>query len=181
MTLYQQLLLPNEKPTTKYKLPDYGAKLKRNKALLNRAARDGKLRDERRVLLLVMAMIETQHLSPDERDTSKDKKTDGSANATIFNLSEDLLRQLGYRGTIRALDPLERLPDVVSLIDKGIDLWNVSSFLDFVRGGRTAFNDHKSYRAGEYRTGVATGLWVIDMNPALIDDSRRIEMNVSHQ
>lgn len=139
------------------------------------------LKDERRALMMAMAMIETLHLSPGERDKTKDKNTDKSANASIFNLSEDMLNQLGYYGDIHLLDPLAALLAVVGLINRGIDLWGVTRMLNFVRGGRTAFNDGMSYGAAEYRNAVATILKLIDMSPTLMSDDRRVEIDVPHK
>ena len=127
-----------------------------------------------------MAMIETNHMSPNERDASKDNNKDGSANGSVFNLSEDLLNELGYNGDINLLNPLAGLSDVVWLIDKGITCFGVVRLLDFVRGGRTAFNDHKSYGVSGYRNAVATILKLIDMYPDLMRNDKRVEIVVPH-
>jgi len=180
MTAYWTQLLPMMPANCTYKITSYGAALKGNKAHLNNAFRERTVRDERRALMMAMAMIETNTMSPHERDASKDKKTDKSANASIFNLSEDLLNELGHGGDIKLLNPLARLPEVVGLIDKGISKLGVVRLLDFVRGGRTAFNDHKSYGVEGYRNAVATILKLIDMFPSLMHDDRRVEIAVPH-
>lgn len=131
--------------------------------------------------MMAMAMIETQHLSPNERDTTKDKNTDKSANASIFNLSEDMLNELGYYGDIHQLDSLVSLSTVVGLISTGVDRWGVIRMLNFVRGGRKAFGDGVSYFAPDYRNAVATILKVIDNSPELMSDDRRVEIYVPHQ
>lgn len=181
ITNYWRVLLPNESANRNYRITSHGAELQCNKELLLRAFNARSIRDDRRVLMMAMAMIETNHLSPNERDASKDNRTDGSANASIFNLSEDMLRQLGYWGDIHLLDPLQRLSDVVGLINNGINTWGVTRLLNFVRGGRTAFNDGVSYDAAGYRNAVATTIRVIDMDPSLMRDDRRVEINVPHQ
>jgi hypothetical protein len=181
MTNYWKLLLPAMSANRNYKLTSYGAVLKGNKERLLKAFDVRAIRDERRALMIAMAMIETNTMSPSERDTTKDNRTDKSANASIFNLSEDMLNQLGYQGNIHLLDPLTSLQDVVGLINKGIDMWGVTRMLNFVRGGRTAFNDSVSYGAADYRNAVATILKVIDMDPSLMRDDRRVEIYVPHQ
>ena len=70
---------------------------------------------------------------------------------------------------------------MVGLIDKGIDNWGVTRMLNFVRGGRDAFNDGVSYGATDYRNAVATILRVIDMTPSLMKDDRRVEIYVPYQ
>lgn len=180
MTMYWTQLLPATNANHDYKLPSYGPVLKANKSLLGVAMAARTISPERRALMISMAMIETHHLSPSERDAKKDSRTDGAANATIFNLSEDLLRQVGYSGNIHALDPLARRSDVVGCLDKGINMWGVRRFLDFVRGGRDAFNDGKSYGADDYRCAVATALKLIDADPTLLSDDRRVEMDVKY-
>ncbi|OLE54621.1 MAG: hypothetical protein AUG51_07500 [Acidobacteria bacterium 13_1_20CM_3_53_8] len=181
MSNYWTQLLPTMSANRPYKITSYGAALKGNKQQLLNAFHVRAIRNERRALMMAMAMIETNTMSPSQRDTTKDTNTDMSANASIFNLSEDMLNHLGYQGNIHLLDTLTSLPDVVGLIDKGINMWGVTRMLNFVRGGRKAFNDGVSYGAMDYRNAVATILKVIDMFPSLMSDDRRVEIYVSHQ
>jgi hypothetical protein len=180
MTIYWTLLLPTMPADKPFKITSYGGALRANKRQLVNAFEVGGVRDERRALMMAMAMIETTTMSPSQRDASKDGRTDGAANASIFNLSEDMLRLLGYKGDIHLLDPLSALRDVVVLISKAVDTWGVTRLLDFVRGGRTAFNDGSSYGVGDYRNAVATILRNIDRSPPLMRDDRRVEVYVPH-
>jgi hypothetical protein len=175
------MLIPTAPADKAYKIRRYGSALQGNKERLLRACNALALPDERRALLMAMAMIETLHLSPDERDKSKDKNPDKSANASIFNLSEDMLNQLGYHGDIHLLDPLTSLQAVVGLISKGIDKWGVSRMLNFVRGGRKGFDTGEAFGAADYRNAVATILKVIDMSPDLMSDDRRVAIYVPHK
>ena len=177
---YYKLLLPGMSTNCKYKITSYGAVLKANKERLHAAFDARGIRDERRALMLAMAMIETNTMSPSERDATKDTRTDKAANASIFNLSEDMINLLGYQGNIHVLDPLASLPTVVGLIDNGINMWGVTRMLNFVRGGRTAFNDGVSYGVANYRNAVATILKLFDEFPSLMTDDRRVEINVPH-
>ncbi|MGE5345473.1 MAG: hypothetical protein ACM3JH_05915 [Acidithiobacillales bacterium] len=180
MTIYWTLLLPTTPADKPFRIVSYGNALRANKRQLRNAFEVSRIGDERRALMMAMAMIETTTLTPSLRDADKDRRTDRAANASIFNLNEDLLRQLGYEGDIHLLDPLSALPDVVTLISKGVDTWGVTRLLNFVRGGRTAFNDGVSFGAADYRNAVATGLRNIDRYPSLMWDDRRVEMNVPH-
>lgn len=173
-------LLPLEAATYPYKIHHFGPELSRNKQLLNRAFDARGIPKERRALMTVMAMIETDHLAPRERDWEKDSYPDGSANASIFNLNEHLLRELGYRGNIHQLDPLDALPETVGLINKGFDTWGVAKTLNFVRGGQDSVNDPTKWDAPNYRRAVATGLRLIEESPALLVDDRRIVMDVKY-
>ena len=130
--------------------------------------------------MMAMAMIETRTMSPSQRDATKDNRTDGGANASIFNLSEDMLRRCGHHGNIHILDPLAKLSEVVRLIAVGINHWGIDRMLNFVRGGATAFNDGVSYGAVDYRNAVATICKVIDIHPSLMFDSRRVAINVPY-
>jgi hypothetical protein len=179
---YQNYLLPGERadfPGTK-PVP-YGEVLRANKALLNQVFDNFGIGDERRALIIAMAMIETTQFLPVQRDTKKDNQTDGSANASIFNLSEDMLRRLGHKGNIHALDPLGSLPAVVRLLNRAFDNWGVRRTLNFVRGGGKAFDDGYSHDAGGYRNAVATILKFIDSDPSFLTDVRRVEANVKYQ
>lgn len=194
MTNYWHVLLPNESASYPYRIESYGSLLRSNKALLLQAFAVHNIREERRALMMAMAMIETTHLLPNERDAKKDNRTDGSANASIFNLNEDMLRRLGYQGNIHLLDPLAALPQVVTLIDRAIDKTNwgitpnqgvsasgVTAMLNFVRGGADAYKDGVSWDARNYRNAVATALKLISGDPSLMSDDRRITMNVRYQ
>ncbi len=181
MADYWKLLLPDMMANCDYKITSYGSALRNNKERLVKAFDVRAIREVRQVLMMAMAMIETNTMSPSDRDTTKDKNTNKSANASIFNLSEDMINELGYVGDIHQLDPLESLPTVVGLINKGIDTWGVTRMLNFVRGGRTAFNDGVSYDAAGYRNAVATILKVISNSASLMKDGRRVEIIVPHQ
>jgi hypothetical protein len=181
MTNYWKLLLPRESAKRKYHIQRYGPELKANKEQLQRVFEVCGIPDEDRALMVAMAMIETKTMSPSERDASKDKKPDKSANVSIFNLNEDMLRELHYPNKdIHQLDLLSSLPTVVVLIERGIRAWNVVRMLNFVRGGRKAFIDGWSFGVDGYRDAVATILRLFDEDPALVTDDRRVEINVPH-
>jgi hypothetical protein len=181
MSTYKQSLLPDAKPIVVCKFPNMGPELKSNKAKLIQAGIHRHISEERRVLFLVMAMMETDHLAERERDKRKDKCIDGTANASIFNVNQSMLRALGYLDNIRKLDSHSRLGDVMALLNKGINhLGGVSSLLDYHRGGETTFKDHTSYLAAEYRNGVASALAAIDANNDLITNEFRIWMDIPY-
>ena len=181
MSNYWTQLLPTMPANCSYKISSYGAVLKGNKQLLHNAFKARAIRNERRALMMAMAMIETNSFLPSQRDPKKDQNVDKSANASIFNLNEEFLNKTGYQGNIHLLDPLTSLPIVVGLIDKGINMWGVTSMLNFVRGGSTAFADGVSYDAVGYRNAVATILMLIDKFPSLMYDDRRVDINVKYQ
>jgi hypothetical protein len=150
------------------------------------------IREERRALMLAMAQIEAYLLEPKQIDHSKDDFPDKSENVSVFNLNEDMLIELGYRldasanekkyrELIRELNNDGALPMVVGLLNQAFDKWGVVKTLCFVRGGRKAFKDGKSYDAHNYLKAVATSLRLMDEDPGWLVDDRRIEMTVVHQ
>jgi hypothetical protein len=183
MTIYYQMLMPGTPYNFPYKqpMPSYGPALVAGKARVNAASLAIKLPPERRALMIAMAMIETNHLDYAERDKSKDHDKKGAANVSLFNINMDLLRELGCVLTPSTLNLPNTLSTTMIHMNQGIDWWGIYGFLDFVRGGRKAFKDHQSYGATDYRRAVATALTLIDGDPALLSDDRRIEMNVPHQ
>lgn len=182
MTRFWSDLLPNSPAGKVYNLTTYGHQLQTNKALLNTAFGDLHVCPSRShfALLMAMAMQETNHLSCRERDTSKDNAIDGSANFSMFNLSADLLRFIGFDGTLSDLNDPASLPCVVREMVSGIHLLGVERFLNYVRGGRMGFLDGVSFGVAEYRATIATILSVFDMHPALLLDDRRVEINLVH-
>lgn len=187
MTKYWSELLSNMPADCDYKLNRYGEKLRINKEILYNACIDKGIAPAHYALLLSMAMLETTHLTADQRDTSKDKCTDGSANVSLFNLSVDLVKKLGYtkpismnKNNICELNYVHTIPCVVDLLQRGIKEWGVERLLNYVRGGYTAFMDGKSYDVYTYKNSIATMLKVIDMHPELLRDDRRIDIYLKH-
>lgn len=178
MTCFWKDFLPSTPADRTYHITVYGPKLQANKALLT-AACCGK-HTCILPLLLAMAMLETTTLCVDDRDCSKDGTLDGSVNCSMFNLSEDLLRYIGYKGRVQDLNLVSNLPVVVAQMHAGITKVGVERFLNYVRGGRSAFIDGSSYGAGDYRSTIATMLSVFDKLPSLLMDDRRVDINLVH-
>lgn len=171
-------LLPGCPPNMPFQISCYGRRLQANKAALAEACAAAGVSPELHALFVAMAMIETNHMCPTERDDTKDCNTDGSANVSIFNLSVDLVQCAGFEGSPCSLN--EDLVSAVQALAGAIDKWGVMATLDFVRGGRTGFNDHVSYGCADYRRTVATVLQQIDRDPALLADDRRVEVELVH-
>jgi hypothetical protein len=139
-------------------------KLSINKDHLNKEFDAWRVPEERRVLMTAMAMQETRHMDVEERDKTKDCPCppDNLAcnyfrdNATIFNLSKDLIQKTGYynghKGQFQFLTndqfahlcTEEGLHDAVGILSLAFDLWGVEDTLAFVRGGGDAFDPGNS-------------------------------------
>lgn len=180
MTRYWSEWLPNMPADCAYHLSSYGDRLRGNKAVLLRACRDAGVSVSLQALLMGMAMVETTSLSAADRDASKDGCTDGSANVSLFNLSVDLVTQLGYSGDASWLNTRDGLARAVGLLAEGVRRWGVVRLLNFVRGGRRGFEDGVSYDCYGYRNTIATMLRVIDAQPAVMWDDRRVEIDLAH-
>ena len=134
-----------------------------------------------------MAFQETDHMTSAERDGTKDWRTDGSTNWTLWNLNEDLLAELGYGATpgsdreeFRKLNERKRISYVVGLMQSGVDKWGARRFLAFVRGGKTSFDKDSSYDIDSYVNSIATHMKVLQDDPDLFWDTRRIEIPLRH-
>lgn len=180
-TLFCRDLLPDTPADKAYSVQSYGTKLQRNKASLVAAFQCGTpTHCSMLSLMMAMAMVETTTLSVSDRDCSKDGSTNRSANCSLFNLSEDLLTHIGFSGRFEDLNVASNLPMVVEQIKRGVRKLGVKGFLNFVRGGRTGFLDGVSYGVKEYRSTIATILSVMDQQPALLTDDRRVDINLQH-
>lgn len=180
MTCFWSDLLPSTSAGVSYSICTYGPLLQGNKRLLAAACAGLHIGAADFALMTAMAMQESTTMSVDDRDRSKDSMTNGSANYSMFNLSEDLLTYTGFTGRLSDLNVASNLPLVLVQIQKGINKLGLASFLNFVRGGRTGFTDGVSYGAGEYRSTIATILSVIDLHPALLTDGCRVEISLAH-
>lgn len=179
-TNYASALLPADQANKPYKLTSYGIPLRTGKAKLNAAFGKCKPTQPQRYLFLAMGMLETNTLSAQYRDASKDNTKDGSANVSLFNLSVDMVQRLNYTKNPQLLNDANNLPDVVCLLQRGVLRWGVSRMLNFVRGGYTAFIDGKSYGAQDYRDTIKTIVSVLDKDAKLLYDDRRVEIYLQH-
>jgi hypothetical protein len=131
--------------------------LTRNKGRLRLASEAQNLPRERWALWVAMAMQESRHMDVEERDRSKDGSGNDSANATIFNLSKDLIQKTGYKWQNSSsfqpisnqdfyhLNTEEGLHDAVRILNKAFDLWGIEDTLAFVRRGGDAFDPYSQY------------------------------------
>lgn len=183
MTCFWRDLLPNTPACKRYTIRSYGPMLRSNKALLvvaYNALHNGKTTPAPLALMMAMAMVETTTLSVSDRDCSKDGMVNRSANCSMFNLSEDLLTHIGFTGRFEDLNVAANLPLVVKQVDAGLRKLGVEGLLNFVRGGRCGFLDTTSFGATDYRSTIATILSVIDQQPTLMTDDRRVDISLEH-
>jgi hypothetical protein len=173
-TLHDNDVPPDVPDTVKIDF-DTKHKLQVNKELLKHQFDEWGVPQERRVLMTAMAMQETRHMDVEERDKKKDKWCPEynpecnkcMDNATIFNLSKDLIQKTGFynietgcydmagnvnqnavKGQFRYLtnaqfDKLcrpEGLHDAVGILSWAFDLWGIEDTLAFVRCGGDAFD-----------------------------------------
>jgi len=172
-------LLPGTPAIMKYQLTSYGTVLSGNKAALQSAFQSCNVVGPYQVLITAMAMLETTKMLLSQRDASKDKRTDGSANVSAFNLSRDMVSRLGVDPNTLNKDP-GSLGRAACVIKKAIDTWGVAPTLNYVRGGYTAWQDGVSYGAPAYRKTIATIMSVIDKNPALLTNDKRVAVFLGH-
>ena len=161
-----------------YKKNSYGKTLHENKLKLKHSFNQLSLPDEKRILFLAMAMIETTHLTSDQRDRSKDNTS--SENISLWILSVDMVKCLGYQDNPQKLNSSDEIKTVINLLDKAVKIWNVDALLNFVRGGRRGFSDGVSYGCRDYRNTVATICNLICRDRGLMEDSLRIEIDLYH-
>lgn len=178
MTRYWSELLSDTPADCVYKITRYGDLLAYNKRKIIAAIPIG-APPSFGALLIAMAMVETTTLSSADRDASKDTRGD-AANVSLFNLSLDLVKCLGYTEDPWIFNDAKNLSELTQLLWGGMQKWGVHALLNFVRGGRTGFQDHHSYDCAGYRRTIATMLKLIDADPSLLTDNRRIEIELRH-
>lgn len=130
------------------------------------------------MLIVAIGMQETTYMKSDERDGGKDGTP--SANLSYLNINLDMAQMLGYQrndGGAYLNDP-NHLGDAVALLIKAFRTWGVDRTLNFMRGGRTAFNDGTSYGASDYRNSIATIYARLSQDQSLLNDGRRVEVNL---
>lgn len=161
-----------------YKKTRYGNMLSNNKFKIQQAFKNLKIDYDLRVLFMSMAMIETCHMSSDERDKSKDNTP--SQNISLWNLNLDLVKSLGYNGNLSHLNTDAGIITIIKLLNRAVNIWNVNALLNYTRGGQCGFKDGISYGCKDYRDTVATIFKVLSENEKLMFDDSRIEINLYH-
>ena len=174
MTRFWSNLLSSMPANERYSVSSYGDFLTTNKALLNAACDRQKIIPNYRALLFAMAMVETTTFSSANRDTSKDGSI--SSNVSLFNLNVDIVHTINPSIVPSTLNDPKYLDSAILIVIKAVEMWGVVRFLNFMRGGRTGFNDGVSFDCYGYRNTIATILRVLDAQPSLFNDSRRVNI-----
>lgn len=163
-----------------YKLTSYGAELQRNKRAIVSAAKAKGASPEMTALFVALAMQESTKMTAAQRDTTKDNNKDGSANYSLWNLSEHLIKSVGYTGDLKVLNDDKQVSQVIDIIMKGIKKYGMVKYLRFVRAGSTGLTSPTAYGSPVFISSIATMLRVMHEQPSLLNDSRRIEIHVEH-
>ncbi len=153
------------------------ASLANNKRLIIQAVRDVGGSQNDTLLALAMAMQETVHCCPTERDCSKDCTP--SANYSCFNMNYDMLAMLGWHGK-PDLNDQANLRDAVCYLVSAWRLWGVDSTLNFHRGGRQAWQDGTSFGAEEYRNAIKATVEYLRQHSDALTDNTRVSFNLGH-
>lgn len=173
-------LLPGTPANLHYKITSYGKDLERNKRAIVTAAKAKGVSQELTALLIATGFQETTKMTAAQRDASKDANKDGSANYSLWNLSQDLIQRVGYKGDLALLNKDSQVPVVIDLIMKGIKKYGVVKYLRFVRAGATGLESPTAYGSPVFLSSIATMLRVIDNHPQLLTNDKRIEIDVPH-
>lgn len=174
-------LLPQAELVGGHGFGEYGEPLRTNKWRVRTAFDKIGVASPLRAMFFGMGFQETNLMTASQRDSGKDSNDDGSANWSLWNLSEDMLRELGFEGAdFSVLNSDDRLDTVVGLMVKGVHRWGAFRFLSFVRGGRTGFQDGESYGVRDFVNAIATHMKVIEGDESLFWDGRRVEIVVKH-
>ena len=177
---------------------DENPKAKDNKAKMVKVMKAKKLSDTLIAFLLAFAMIETTHLTVEERDKTKDG-SGGSANYTVFNLNQQMIEEtLAARPALKALvgdikdvpnsklnkDTEEGLSLGIDLTLAGIEEFGLDPYISYLRGGKTLFSDKTDYRNKDcggflvkvFKCGFSKIADMILKDPKYVTDGRRIAL-----
>jgi hypothetical protein len=158
-------------------LKSYGAQYQTNKRRVVAALRAGGFNEPMVKLMLAIAMLETNTMDPDQRDTGK---TGDSTNYSLWNVNRDMLSRLPSAPATEILNQWSGLAKVVQFLKEAVNKFGLNGFLNFHRGGSTGYADGVSYGCQDYRNAMASMVRILDNNADLMDDSRRIDMVVGH-
>jgi len=117
-----------------------------------------------------------------ERDSKKDTRTDGATNYSAFNMNLAMLKQLGATNDcLNEMNSSDTYDKSVEYARMGLARFGVKGFLDFHRGGETAYNNGgQGFMCDVFRNAVKTALIQISKDKSLLTDDRRVCMNVPY-
>lgn len=171
MTRFWKELLPEMPANFIFKLTHCGTSFSHNKRIILDACRNAipNCPTSFYALCLVMAMTENNTLRPKVLLNPHE-------NISIWNLSSEFIKFMRYE-----YDPIElNLPDNISEVIKlmyiAVSTYGVEITLNFIKGGKKAFDDGIKYGEYRYRNCIATQLRVMDLHPELLYDDQRIDI-----
>lgn len=151
----------------------YGANKRRHVEALKRAG----LYDAYLALFIAIGMQETSTFNPADYDYTK---TGDSTNYSAFNFNRDMLVRLNIQPG-SSYNTWAGIDSVAAAAKKMITDYGVNGFLNYLRGGYTAWKDGYSYDAAGYRNAIASIVRYIESDLSLLTDDRRVEMYTIHQ
>ena len=152
---------------------NYGANKRRHVDALKRAG----LYDAYLALAVAIGMQETSTFNPADYDSSK---TGDSTNYSAFNFNRDMLTRIGIQPT-NSFNTWAGIDSAAAACKKMVTQYGVNGFLNYQRGGYTAWKDGHSYDAAGYRNAIASIVRYIENDRSLLTDDRRVEMSTAHQ
>jgi hypothetical protein len=155
---------------------NYGPAYQANKAKVLKALRKTGLDEARVRMAMAIGMLETNTFNPAQRDHSK---TGASTNYGLWNINKDMITRAGQ--SPKSLNSLSKINDGAKVVAALIKQYGVNGFLNYLRGGYSGWKDGVSYDCAGYREGIASMVRMIDADPKLLTDDRRIDMIVGAQ
>lgn len=152
---------------------DYGTRKRKTVAALKKAG----INAAQLALAVAIGMQETSTFKPSDYDASK---TGDATNYSAFNFNRDMLARAGVTAS-NSFNTWDGIDAVASAYKKMVATYGVNGFLNYQRGGYTAWKDGHSYDAAGYRNAMASIVRYIDKDPSLLNDNRRVEMYTAHQ
>ena len=158
-------------------IKDYGAKYGENKRGHVEALKRAGVSDVHIVLAVAIGMQETRTFDPNGGDHSKAGE---AANYSAFNINGGCMKDAGIRYSM-AFNTWGAVDEVAAAFKKIVAFYGVDGFLNYHRGGATAWKDGHSYDAAGYREAIASIVHYIDQQPSLLHDNRRVDMDTVYQ
>lgn len=157
-------------------LKSYGSSYKSNKAKVMSALKKAGFSKAQQVLFLAIAMLETNTMDPAQRDTGKKGL---STNYSLWNVCLDMIQMAGKKASAD-LNTWKGLNKMAALLKAMLKKYGVNPFLNFLRGGRDGYRTTTAYGCQGYRSAIASMVRIIDQNPSLLTDDRRIDLSEAH-
>lgn len=158
----------------------------KNKQALQRACNDLGINDlKTRAFIFTVFTVESEQMYHSNGEAQRDTGKDGdklAKNVSPVNMNIDMLNMIGFNGNPNNLNKLSNIKETVKTVLLAVKKLGLEGFLNFHRGGRTAYNNphNNPYKVPEFKDGIYNIMQKYVQDTSLFEDGRKVWAQISY-